>query len=550
MQTITPAQGTYAVVDVERIHDFILEVGRLRDMRGASELLVRIEEADLPQLIADHQGCKVYAAGGITLARFPDENQAGEFSIAVRELYWQKTGGAVSVAIAVSPRTGNPLADHHERQRRLRLAKEERRAEGSPPGAYPAFGSTHLPQFKLCTRCGVRAALKIVWDPAERRDEFLCAPCEQRTSLGRRAGRQGLPVEKGSWETLEKEWGCVIEAPDQFADFGRKAWRSRRSRESSFMALLVADGNGLGDYIDSLLTKWAAEKKSADEIEDQLGGFSMSLEKVLKQAWTEAVRKVYGGPRWQNRLKDNGTFHLPQRMLLCGGDDLLAVVEASRALELAHAFVGAFEAGAEGSRQDLGTEPGKPLTISVAVVLGKVGYPFMHFYDRAHTLLGTAKRWGRHGRSARPSQRSPSQVHVGVIRSSAPGEQEQTERPLDIPGMRPFFLDELRRLLDQGLAWAGRREVPRNKLKGLVDALREDWADYDSIGGAEPPWRAYGLWRSHLREKERSSFDNMVKRLTNTAFAYPWLKRGAGADPHQWVTPLADFLELMDFWGE
>lgn len=497
----------YVAVDVERIQEFVFGSRKLKDIRGASQLLVEVEETLRGKVTPP--ATLVYSSGGVTLARFPSDGNAKAFADQARRVYRAATGDAVSVVTVVSPAT-DPATDHDRIQGRLRAAKEQRREAEC---GFPAIAHAHLPHVQLCHQCGLRGASRLI--DADR----LCVPC----ALRREKGRGHLPPESALVASL----GRNAELPDDFGQFREARCQTRSVREKSFLAVVVADGNGFGDHIERLVSA-AAAKGTVDKC---LGDFSAGVDASLQQALVEAVKQVYPDPL---RV-------LPLRVLLAGGDDLLLVVEASRAFDFSLALASGFEANTRG-RADLGLGAEDALTLSIGVAFAKVSHPFSQTYDFAHRLLSQAKRPQPAGQgvatvSTKAAVR-PARINAGVIRSSVLDPAREGRTALGLPSTRPWTLAEMRQFIG-ALEAREVGSIPRNKVKALGAALRADFEAPRNAGTRLPVSMEYKVWRSHLRAEERDAFDTILATLPG---AQLWCEREG--DP---VSPVADWLEFMDF---
>ena len=124
-------------------------------------------------------------------------------------------------------------------------------------------------------------------------------------------------------------------------------------REQS-LALLVADGNGLGQRLQHLHRRVAGS--SDDAYLSTLRAFSDQLEGATRAAAQHAVAEV-AVPARQAKQPN---APLPLRPVLLGGDDLVVIIRADLALPFARSFMAAFERETSARIPRLEGEP--PLT--------------------------------------------------------------------------------------------------------------------------------------------------------------------------------------------
>lgn len=133
---------------------------------------------------------------------------------------------------------------------------------------------------------------------------------------------------------------------------------------NSWLAIIHADGNGLGQVVASIGNKKEALRK-----------FSKDLDAATIAAAQEAFHAVCA-------IKDGE--RIPFRPIVLGGDDMTMLCRADFALQYTQAYLRAFE---EQTRR-----MGHPLTACAGIALINASYPFHYGYSLAETLCGEAKR--------------------------------------------------------------------------------------------------------------------------------------------------------------
>ena len=143
------------------------------------------------------------------------------------------------------------------------------------------------------------------------------------------------------------------------------------SNENSFIAVVHADGNGLGSLIQNMG-------------KTPLKEFSKSLDDCTVNSAKEAFNEVV-----INYKVSDGKKVYPFRPIILGGDDFTFVCKADDAVELTKRFIQIFE---EKSAKDKNlNKNGGKLTVCAGIAFVKENYP-MHFaYDLAESLCDLAK---------------------------------------------------------------------------------------------------------------------------------------------------------------
>ncbi len=188
----------------------------------------------------------------------------------------------------------------------------------------------------------------------------------------------------------------VYEFPYRFDHLGRSAG------DSSYLAVVHADGNGMGDRF-----KQCGESASSDrEYITKMRELSWSVQTIATDALrslgkllSESVTFEQGNPviesfGCEKRLigkvplkiadNDNKKIHLPFRPLVYGGDDVTFVCDGRLGLTLATLFLENFEKIAA---------DGKKLTACAGVSIVKAHYPFARAYELSESLCGSAKKF-------------------------------------------------------------------------------------------------------------------------------------------------------------
>lgn len=174
----------------------------------------------------------------------------------------------------------------------------------------------------------------------------------------------------------------------------------RSKDDTSYMAVVHADGNGLGRLVQGLKDEYTAGRnreyirhmrRFSQAVKDIASAAQKAMiEQLLETAKLSKDRRTLSavGRKTESiRLKtsQDGRITLPFRPLVSGGDDVTFVCDGRIALDLAVTFVTAF---AHYSQKLLGNA----LTACAGVAIVKSHYPFARAYDLAEQLAKSAKQ--------------------------------------------------------------------------------------------------------------------------------------------------------------
>jgi hypothetical protein len=287
--------------------------------------------------------------------------------------------------------------------------------------------------------------------------------------------------------------------PRDFDELGRT------EGEHSYIAVVHADGNGLGDRVIKLGNQ---AQNNRDYIQ-LLRQFSQAVETAARNALKDTLKALIRLIE-QRRQRDEIVYHpcstdqssplakrhairirlpqgdnqrilLPFRPIVFGGDDVTFVCDGRLGLSLALGYLKRLE------QHTLNLPDGRgKLTGGAGVGIVKTHYPFARAYQLADELCKSAKRYRREATPPNSDQDS-SYIDWHFALSGLTGDLETIRKreyttPHGSLCLRPVAVEENPReafrtwnVIHKGVEafrsedWLGRR----NKLKALRDALRE-----------------------------------------------------------------------------
>lgn len=199
-----------------------------------------------------------------------------------------------------------------------------------------------------------------------------------------------------------------LEVPHDFDHFGREAG------EISYIAIVHADGNGMGNRVEDLRSRFARPEENRRYIQ-AMRDFSEAIETASKQALSDVSTLLL---RHWNPVKDKDAIigktqdgwgewvevgkvklgekekrlYVPFRPIVFGGDDLTFVTDGRLGLALAAAYLEAFEKAMNAQNNEFT----KGLRACAGVSVVKAHYPFARACDLAYDLCSNAKKtWER-----------------------------------------------------------------------------------------------------------------------------------------------------------
>lgn len=349
--------------EVQGIQDFIYSTNKLKEIVGASELVEEIcTEAFKAQLGKEgfkEEDVLVMAAGKIRYVfhnKTECEKLVREFPKKVMEM-----APGITFSQSVVPLTGNYTDVSKALETRLREQRNQ-------PFRSPTIGYTGVQRSR---RTGLPAILSEQVD-----GEYLDdASIKKLSVMGQGANSTTVRILNNKLFGDKNKVGAY--------DI------SQLSGENSWIAIVHADGNGLGQVVQKIGDK-----------SEQMKLFS----KYLDAATTAAAQKAYAALGEQ---KKEGCKVEPIRPIVLGGDDLTVICRADIALQFVENFLREFErcTGKDGVYKDEFAKgmagilrenkifsDRNHLTACAGIAYIKSSYPFYYGYNLAEELCSEAKK--------------------------------------------------------------------------------------------------------------------------------------------------------------
>ncbi|HUM81568.1 MAG TPA: hypothetical protein PLQ38_07280 [Methanothrix sp.] len=519
--------------DVDAIKEYVFETSYLPQIRGGSQLLIDCEEA-IKKFIDDSGGDKIYCGGGSFLFLVPRE-KAGDLKNEIEQIYLDKTGTA-TITVTIEKESA-PLEDPglldgwasrlwqasgaKDRGDRFALRasliaadlREEKVQKRTAPF------QEKLPFIKVCDCCGKRmASEKIQRSPRGEVVEALraCKICQIKHLEG---GKRDYGT-RGKFN--EDFYEFMMERDQRFAASpalpAKDLEELTKGMRKEHIAFLYADGNDIGNLL----------LKAGDE--DGYRTLSKGLTNGTKKALFEALFKVCGPAL---RGDGKGGIIWPFEIVTVGGDDIIVLVQACYAWELAVEFLENFEKYVK----DLINQD---VTASCGIAIADVKYPVRYLRSLAEGSLKRAKKKAKddpqNPMSAIDFIWLPNPVLSERVETLA-GYYHRGDRSLTA---RPYALDEAKTLKS---LMENATDLPRSQRHLWGEALER---------GIQVSRNAIFYNVARMKEDKLNEFKKFLKDVTDLVTPQNWeapqsiwVERKEG-EKNRWCTALLDVLELAE----
>jgi hypothetical protein len=415
--------GEYLVtLDTGSIHEYIFGTNKLREIRGASILLDKlnrkIPKDELEKYGTENADYKcILAGGGNIKVLFSDETKAIEYEADLKRIFKEKVG--VRFTTNLSERKGD-----QDQQWINRAERELQRKKDLHKESFQIISSGF---FKACQACGLYPAETEDVHVEERR--YICKSCHQKIQESDKKNYTQTEIYKRLFEKI----GFKPELPSNFNEIGQK------SEPKGYIGFIYADGNRMGEHL--------AKISSFDELER----FSMDVDDATLDATVTALT---------NQFKED----FPFQIILAGGDDLIIAIPANKAIDVAVDFCKSFEEKLKLKSRDI--------TTSASIVICHDSLPIKNILDAAESLIKNAKA------ESRKNGGGSYLDFIVVTGSSLENPVEKRKRELEYSNYfgvhsitkKPYSLKEIEKLRI-AIHELKKVDFPNNKLNALYTSL-------------------------------------------------------------------------------
>jgi len=457
-----------AVFDTPSIKQYVFGTDTLREIRGASAMLDRLNRIDTHRVLTRNLPSnvsinEVYSNGGSAQFIFQHTN-ADTVRVACEHVtshFMHQTAGEVTPVFGVAE-----LSGENDYQWAIQNAHFELRSRREMMAATSA-----TPLIPLMTECSSASHLPATGLFSIGADEpkGLSESSRIKEQRGRAAREHGM------WADWMKRLGASGPWPDndqwdRLRCDNNVEIGDRASGLSGYVGLVYADGNAMGRIVQRLNGPQVCR------------AFSTIVDGSIRTACFEALEETCAKEIETVRESTGNNYNpLPADILLLGGDDLMVVLPADRALQFAGEATRRFRdlterAIANNSDPDVKTffmQVGvSQLTISSGVAIARSTYPFYLLLDLAEELLKSAKLGGI---IAETTGRSESHIDFHIVAGANSYSLKQTRcddyhvKSDFVRTLRPFTVNHLEHL-QQSIHGLRSVNFPRSKLHALHEA--------------------------------------------------------------------------------
>lgn len=545
-------------LDTDHIKEYVFGTDRLKEIRGASSLLDRLNRREMEEVARQHgiEIKAIYTNGGAGLF-VVDADRAQEFKLLVQQRYREMSKGRASVIGVVqelpdeAPERIEDLMDYNL-QHQLELMRYRLRMEKDSPPDVIALPSH--PFMRPCNSCGNNYAENEHHDPGEP-NTFYCASClGKQDEDGRIKQHISGTVERIDKGERVKEvylWDRILRYLKE-AGYNFKGEPKRLDRPNDFnefyhfteakdyLGLIYADANNMGVEIEKQHTLGALQK------------FAFHVDEAIFRAMSRAITQYL--PTVPINRDGEKVSIFPFDILLVGGDDIVLATDAAKAMNVALTIA-----------QEFRRLTNNEYSLAVGVVLAPIKYPFGLLQDMAESTMKFAKIREMPAGQQTTKDDDTRINFLTVTGGSEPnfkdiyqdlyhsiGKDKKTEF---YATLRPYTPEDLQLLLSV-LATGGGMHLGRTKLhqlreailqKNLTTAVKDSLASLLNWRVQQRSYVVQQVYEFGQRYKlPRSNPEDPLKGFPRITF--PWFADGISKEGRDiYRTSLLDFIELYDF---
>lgn len=564
-------QRTLVAFDTNHIKGYVFGTDKLKEIRGASSILDDLNRKRMIE-IAEKMSLKyktIYTNGGSGLFLVEaDEQRAKQFAQRVQQAYIDN-GASITYVMQELPK-GAPEDEqklmNHPLDTTLNLLRHKMRLHKDCAPEFLALPSH--PFMRPCVSCGINYAeedtkeMKRLRGPDDDPSDLYCISCQKkqiedshikshitRAAQGYRKFSKEEVMAQGLWDRIVYH---LIEAnyvfsrqdpPGRPQDFNifRQFTKSKE-----YLGLIYADANNMGTKVEGQSTL------------TQLREFALDVDSAIHHAMSAAI--VEHLPV----VFDNDRQPLfPFDLLLLGGDDIMMVTDAAKAMDVALTITKKF--------RDFTKD--YDLSLSVGVVLAPVNYPFSLLRNMAEETLKAAKKGSAESRvnTEKHSNQPIDDTRISFLTITG-GSMHSYKKAINLlekgtehkiakehefhATLRPYDPETLRQLLN-AIHEANTSGINRSKLHQMRAAILK----MNVTTSVSESLAALQNWQPKQRDKVVQSFykigmsktvQEQGKQEESVAFprvTFPWFRddHPNQKDYEIYRTSILDFIELYDF---
>jgi hypothetical protein len=346
---------------VQGIQSFIFETNKLKEIVGASELVEQIC-TDLFYKVAninEEDNKIILSAAGNIKYIFDDETKCRDFVRIFPKSVMEFAPG-ITISQAVVAFEGD------DNSKEIQTLEEKLKVQRNKVPLSTEIG------FMALERARRTGGVAYKYDDGEAIDEAT----QQKRSYA------------NNYKLFEKMSGLDFKKMSDFKPNRELSFDTEdmtKSGNNSWIAVIHADGNGLGQIIQN-----HGKEMTQNEIFPQ---FSKAIDNATKAAVKKAFEEVVLSESEKIKKAKNPKYRYPIRPIVIGGDDLTVIIRADLAFEFTKVFLNQFEQQSEQLFKNLGLPEYKQgLTACAGIAFIKESYPLHYGLHLAENLCSDAKK--------------------------------------------------------------------------------------------------------------------------------------------------------------
>lgn len=485
------------IFEAKSIQQYIFDTHKLRDIIGASEIIESLCSELLDDVLKELKLTEdiniLFArrAGGAIIALFEDIEMRENFRI-----LWTLSVRQFSPGLSFA----DALGKNEDVVESVNSARKQMTAQRNyQPAPLPQTGP-------LALRSSQTGQPGIIKENNEVIDQITLRKHDEKF----REGRQLIKKFNLSEEQI---WPSNLNKSNDIQD---KGVSFPYTSEHSYLAILHADGNDLGQLLRSLDGHIKSQKLSKEEYVSLFRAFSNAIDTACQNAAHTAAKK---------HLLIEGNI-VPARPVILGGDDLTMILRSDKALPFTETFLENFKLETKKLLSKLSKKHNiksfsetDHISACAGLAFIKPNQPFYLAYNLAESLCEHAKTVSKQHKE---NNIAPASIAFHLITTSMIDDYESildselTVNQKHILTMQPYFIDELESNLPTIKSLREFVKALSSPLMANGPARRLLSAIYETPEMAE---KIYERWRksiqTQLKEKQDSKEIKVLTKIIN-----------------------------------
>lgn len=497
---------------IQGIQNYIFQTNELKDIIGASELVNEICHKFKAMYGEDseHRGKMIVHAAGNIKCIFDDEDACRD---AVRNFprFAMEMAPGITISQAVVK-----IKDDSEYAKKAEELEQRLHAQRNHPVKSLTTG---LMAIERSRKTGLPAT-KV--EETKKKVEYL--------DEGTVAKRDVVKKEEGNLSGQTKDLKDLYDklTGERIPSKRRPYDISKMTDRNDWIAVIHADGNGLGEIVAELSGDYQRFKAFSEN---------------LNEATIAAAQAAFAATKEEDE-KTNGTWKkMPIRPIVIGGDDLTVICRGDLAVKFVKEYLEAFE-------RETQALTARKLTACAGIAFIKSSYPFYYGYDLAEALCGEAKKDAKSDKvKGENGGQAPSCLMFHKVQSSFVEDYAEIKRKelTTVDGgslcFGPYYLNKesVDKVKD-------RERWTIKELSETVDKLNKE--DNNRVKTAIRQWLTLmhedaGAAKQHSKRIKAANLDNKFISIYDSVSTGIIKKDADGKDKEPKLSPAYDILSLL-----